>query len=221
MSEMLVVIPSRGRPENIARAIKALADTNSRIDLKVGVDNDDPKLDEYKKLDVNLVIGERKKFAATYNDIVMDNLDYKYISFFGDDHVPRSDRWDEQFRRELDKMGTGVVYGNDLVMGEAIATEWTITSDIPKTLGYAVPKGFVHLYVDNYFMKLGESIGKLSYLSDVVVQHMHPCAGTAVEDLTYREANSQANWSNDRIRFEKYMSEELASDAEKLRRLLK
>jgi hypothetical protein len=118
-------------------------------------------------------------------------------------------------------MGTGVVYGNDLVMGEAIATEWTITSDIPKTLGYAVPKGFVHLYVDNYFMKLGESIGKLSYLSDVVVQHMHPCAGTAVEDLTYREANSQANWSNDRIRFEKYMSEELASDAEKLRRLLK
>jgi hypothetical protein len=69
-------------------------------------------------------------------------------------------------------------------------------------------------------MELGKSVNKLVYLPEVVVQHMHPCAGTAQEDLTYKEANSPENWTNDRIRYEKYIAEELVSDAEKLRSVL-
>lgn len=222
---MLLIVPSRGRPENILRLYHGLKDTNSQLDFVVGLDNDDPKLEEYLALaegrKIKFKVGPRVKFAGTVNAIVMENLDnYKYFAWCGDDHLPITVGWDQAYRDELDRLGTGVVYGDDLVMGKEIATELAFTSDIPKALGYAIPSGFVHLFVDNYFMELGESIGRLSYLPHIVVQHLHYSAGKSEEDQTYKEANSPENWSNDKIRFERYLNNELASDAEKLRKLL-
>lgn len=222
MKESVLLVPSRGRPENIARLVQALEDTQSNIDLKVGIDEDDPKLQEYKRLaGFELVVGERKKFGGTFNEMSMNNLDYKYIHFVGDDMCPRTEKWDELMRKELEELGTGIVYGNDLYQGINIATQWAFTSDIPKTLGYAVPPGFVHLFIDNMYMELGKSIDRLVYMPSVIIEHIHPAAGKAEQDQTYVEANSSANWTNDRIRFEKYLAEELASDAAKLRKLIK
>jgi hypothetical protein len=223
---MLLIVPSRGRPENIKRLCEALANTNADLDLAVGVDADDAALDEYKEVEAEYgfelwISPERKRFAATVNSIALANYEnYKYLAWMGDDHVPHTLYWDQLYRNELDKAGVGVVYGNDLVQGENIATELAFTSNIVEALGYAIPEGFIHLFVDNYFMELGKSIDRLVYLPDVIVQHMHYSAGSAQEDQTYREANSPANWSNDERRFHEYVANELPSDAAKLRGLL-
>jgi hypothetical protein len=224
---MLLIVPSRGRPQNIKRLCEALKNTNADLDFAVGVDADDVTLDEYKKVEAEYgfelwISPERKRFAATVNSIALANYEnYKYLAWFGDDHVPHTLYWDQLYRNALDELKVGVVYGNDLVMGETIATELAFTSNIVETLGYAIPDGFVHLYVDNYFMELGKSIGKLVYLPDVIVQHLHPTViGKHIEDATYTEANSEENWTNDRIRFEKYIADELPHDSAKLKELL-
>jgi hypothetical protein len=223
MNKMALIVPSRGRPQNIERLNRALQDTESQVDLYVGVDPDDEKLEGYKdaaeKYGFNLVIAKRReKFGPTLNRIAKSVAKkYKYIAWMGDDHLPKTHKWDERYREALDTVTVGIVYGNDLVMGEAIATELAMTSNIVTTLGYAVPNGFVHLYIDNYFMDLARAIDSLIYLPDVIVQHMHPVAGNAKEDQTYIEANSPENWTNDRIRLEKYLVEELPTDVEKLR----
>lgn len=223
---MLLIVPSRGRPENIKRLCEALTNTNADLDLAVGVDQDDPTLEQYKTVQNDhpfqlWISQERKRFAATVNYIAWhSHEDYKYLAWMGDDHVPHTLYWDQLYRNELDKAGVGVVYGNDLLQGENIATELAFTSNIVEALGYAIPEGFIHLFVDNYFMELGKSIDRLVYLPDVIVQHMHYSAGSAQEDQTYREANSPANWSNDERRFHEYVANELPSDAAKLRELL-
>lgn len=230
MNKMAVLIPSRGRPENIKRFMQAVKDTEADVDVYVGIDPDDPKRQEYDYLSLqytNLKINEakrRERFGPTLNRLCDSILylnnecgeNYKYIMWCGDDHVPRTKHWDKEYIKVLDSLGVGIVYGNDLVMGEAIATELAMTTNIVESLGYAVPEGFVHLYIDNYFMELAKSVDKLVYLPDVVVQHMHPVAGMAQEDQTYIEANSPENWTNDRIRFDRYMREELQIDKEKL-----
>lgn len=225
--EMLLIVPSRGRPENIKRLCEALLDTNSYVDLAVGVDADDPTLDEYRKLEeqygFDLYVSEdRKRFATTVNYISLANYkDYTYLSWMGDDHVPRTWEWDAEYRMALKASGNpaGVVYGNDLVMGAEIATELAFTSNIVEELGYAIPDGFIHLFVDNYFMELGRSIGNLIYMPEVIVQHMHPCAGQAEEDQTYKEANSPEHWTNDERVFREYVANQLPEDAKKLRNL--
>lgn len=223
---MALIVPSRGRPQNIERLYKALQETESTVDLYVGIDPDDPELYNYKQLEskygFNLVIAnKRERFGPTLNRIATAIAPaYKYIAWMGDDHLPKTHQWDKRYTEVLERIGVGVVYGNDLVMGEAIATELAMTSNIVTTLGYAVPPGFIHLYIDNYFMDLARAIDKLVYLPDVIVQHMHPVAGHAQEDQTYIEANSPENWTNDRIRFEQYKENELEGDADKLWKLI-
>lgn len=223
MTNMALIVPSRGRPENIVRLYEALAKTNSDVDLIVGVDGDDPRFDDYVDICVDrdfilVVSPERRKFGPTLNALALRFADeYDYLAWMGDDHLPITDGWDKRYREELDRMGAGIVYGNDLVQGENIPTQMGFTPNIIKALGYAVPEGFIHLYIDNYFLELGRAIGGVSYLPDVIVQHLHPCAGGATEDQTYREANSVENWSNDHWRFESYMMNEIFYDAEKIK----
>lgn len=223
MTEMALIVPSRGRPANIQRLYNALVDTKANVDLYVGIDQDDPALEEYLKLQVDtdicmVVSPERKRFGPTLNTISKYIADeYPFLAWCGDDHLPRTQNWDERYRDELRKMDAGIVYGNDLVQGENIPTQMGFTSNIVKALGYAVPDGFIHLYIDNYFLELGKEIGGVKYLPDVIVQHLHPCVGSAQEDLTYKEANSTENWSNDHWRFQKYMLDEIKVDAEKIR----
>lgn len=232
-TKFAVLIPSRGRPENIKRFMRAVEETEANVDVYVGIDADDSKSEDYwyaSLQHLQLYVNEseeRQRFGPTLNRLVdfilsetLSDENYQYIMWCGDDHVPRSKGWDKAYADKLDELKTGIVYGNDLVMGENIATQLCMTRNIPEALGYAVPEGFTHLYIDNYFMELGKSVDKLVYIPEVIVQHMHPCAGTAQEDLTYREANSQENWTNDKIRFEKYLAEELSRDTEKLRKLL-
>jgi hypothetical protein len=224
--EMLLIVPSRGRPQNIKRLCEALLKTKSNVELIVGIDMNDPTADEYHDLALQYgfklnVSVERKRFAATVNSIALYHYqDYEYLAWMGDDHVPQTEYWDEHYLDALKEAGVGVVYGNDLVQGENIATELAFTSNIVGALGYAIPEGFVHLFVDNYFMELGKAVDRLIYLPNIIVQHMHYSTGYAQEDLTYREANSPENWSNDERRFHEYVAKELPSDAEKLRKLL-
>jgi hypothetical protein len=225
MIEMAAIVPSRGRPANVKRLCEAFKDTNALVDLYIGVDDDDNELYGYEHLaeeyGFKLIVGKRERFGPTLNRIAMDIAnDYRFLYWCGDDHVPRTWEWDRVYRTNLKEMQVGVVYGDDLFQGEAIATQLALTSNIVSTLGYAIPQGFTHLFIDNYFMELTRAIDKLRYVPDVVVEHMHYGAwGKAQEDQTYREANSSENWTNDRIRFERYVAEELPEDAEKLRRL--
>lgn len=225
MNKTLLMVPSRNRPQNIERMCKGLIDTDSNVDLYVGIDSDDDHVAAYKALSeqyaFRLRVGPRKRFGPMLNELGMPLVDeYKYLGWQGDDHLPITKNWDEIYRQELDKIGTGVVYGNDLVQGKNIATQLAFTSNIAKALGYIVPDGFIHLFIDNYFMVMAESIGKLVYLPEVVVQHLHYSAGSSQEDTTYKEANSPANWSNDRQRLEDYVKNELPRDKEKLERLI-
>lgn len=223
MTDMALIVPSRGRPQNIVRLYEALAKTESDVELVVGVDADDPKIDEYYEIVNNrnftlVVSPERRKFGPTLNALSLRFAnEYEYLAWCGDDHLPITKSWDQRYRDELAKMDAGIVYGNDLVMGASIATQLGFTSNIVRALGYAVPEGFIHLYIDNYFMELARGLGNMVYLPDVVVQHLHPVSGHAEQDQTYREANSPENWSNDQRRFNEYMIEELLTDVEKIR----
>lgn len=226
MTEMALIVPSRGRPENISRLYKALSDTSSEVHLYVGVDEDDTKLQQYKdavrETDITLVISpERKRFGPTLNSIAKVLADqYPYLAWMGDDHLPKTKKWDERYRHELAKMKAGIVYGNDLVQGVNIPTQMAFTSNMVKALGYAVPEGFIHLFIDNFFLELGKKLDGAIYLEDVIVQHLHYSVGNSQQDQTYKEANSPENWSNDQKRFHQYMTEEIDNDVERIRRFL-
>ena len=141
------------------------------------------------------------------------------IGFMGDDHRPRTVGWDTAYLEALRELGSGIVYGNDLLQGERIPTQVAMTTDIVRELGFMAPPVLKHLYVDNFWRDLGTAAGCLRYLSNVVVEHMHPIAGKAPWDDGYARVNAPTMYSGDANAYAKWAAMDLAAAVEKVRAL--
>lgn len=213
--KILVIVPTRGRPDNIVRLDKAFDDTEVDVDLLVCVDDDDPRLADYCKTGVPFRCGERKRLVGTLNEAALSMVDkYDIIGFLGDDVLPKEMEWDHVIRDNFKK--DMVAYGNDGHQGEGLPTGVFLDSRIIKILGYMVPPTFIHLFADNYWKALGEALGTLTYLPDLDMEHLHPYAGKAEHDKTYEEANASSVWRNDEAAFYSYVENQLEKDVEKL-----
>ncbi|MFG1683511.1 hypothetical protein ACGFNP_25305 [Nonomuraea sp. NPDC049269] len=227
MSDLLVIVPSRGRPHNIADLYVAWSETTHRdAHPLVAVDDDDPSLPEYQRVcsltGVELEVGPRLRLTGTLNKVASERAPHhKAIAFMGDDHRPRTIGWDSHIMAALDGLGTGIVYGNDLLQGERMATAVAMTSNIVSTLGYMAPPQMVHLCLDLCWVDWGKAIDRLAYLPDTVIEHMHPAVGKAQSDRGYEEANSPEQTAADHAAYQAYRhGPAFEADVEKLRALL-
>jgi hypothetical protein len=212
MKDLVVIIPSRSRPENIHEVVKSFDETKTTSDLFVVVDEDDPKLEDYfalleKEVNIIRVKPEGKGMARPLNEAARFLMPhYRNFCFIGDDHRPRTEEWDKKFVAELDKLEIGLVYGNDLLQGRNLPTAVAMTGNIVKELNGMVPNGMVHLYLDNFWMKLGTDLGAITYLDDVIIEHMHPIAGKAEWDDQYKAVNADDVYHTDAKAYSDYIA---------------
>jgi hypothetical protein len=216
---LTVIVPTRGRPQNIAELWAAFEETcDGDTRLVACVDLDDPELPAYQKLAdrlfdepfFRLETGPRLRLGGTLNVAGPKwAARGEAVAFMGDDHRPRTRGWDTAYMQELGRLGTGLVYGNDLIQGQALPTQVAMTSDIVLATGHMVPPGIVHLWIDNAWLALGQALGAITYLPDVIVEHQHPIAGKAAWDAGYAECNTDALMDADRAVFEQWQAETL------------
>ena len=227
--DLLVIIPTRGRPDSVPAIVQAWNDTGATADLLFAVDTDDPQLGAYKanaaalKDDsrVRFAYGKRRRLCGTLNQQALKAAaDYRFLAFMGDDHRPRTVGWDQRFRECLSG-GPGIAYGNDLLMGEQMPTAVAMTSDIVQTLGYMAPPALVHLCLDVAWLDWGRGIGRITYMDDLIIEHLHPAAGKAELDAGYEECNSAEQVTADAVAYYDYRDNGgLQADLDKLGALL-
>lgn len=227
--ETLVIVPTRGRPQSIRPMLAAWRKTGAVAALMFVLDEDDPALPAYWEAVAGLEgfpralyqVGPRRRLVGSLNAAATALCDqYAAIGFMGDDHRPRTHAWDTRFAQCLSG-GAGIVYGNDLLVGERFPTAVMMTSDIIKALGYMAPPAFVHLCVDLVWKDWGEGMRRITYLHDVVIEHVHPAAGKAQLDASYEESNSTDMVSRDSEAYYHYRDcGGLAADLIKLKELL-
>jgi hypothetical protein len=203
---MVVLVPSRNRPASVARLLQAWADTGATAALVVLVDDDDPDLPGYTALDIpTLHIGARRRIGPLLNDWApLYAATHDVVGFMGDDHVPRTPGWDQTI---LDNSTPwSVVYGDDLFQGQRIPTAVFMGSALIRELGYFNPPGCDHLFLDNAWKSYGTTLDTLTYLPDVVIEHVHYMANKATEDGLYREVNAPAMYDHDRAAYAAWQS---------------
>lgn len=234
--EMSVLIPTRGRPRNMIDSIIAMRKTKTQAKVYYIVSIDDPVLGGYEDFFEGFVDPDEDIFlkyvqvsirgcmpptnAALFNTSFAI-LGSKYTAWMGDDHRPRTEGWDAIYAAELDELGdAGVVYGNDLGQGVNLPTQVAMTSNIPRALGYFCPTTIRHLYCDNIWLDWGKGLGRIKYLPEVVVEHMHPGFGKAKADAGYAFSGSSDVDASDREAYEAYRAHQYYQDIEKLWSLL-
>ena len=215
MKDLVILVPSRGRPQNIEDLLFSLQETKTASELIVIVDDDDETLDQYIELGckIMMIAKQGKGMARPLNfaaNIFKD--DYRHFAFIGDDHRPRTEYWDQKLINALDEVGTGIAYGDDLLQGENLPTAVAMSGDIVRALEGMVPPGFIHLYLDNFWMQLGKDLKSFIYLPDVIIEHLHPVAGKAQWDENYRSVNAEEVYSADAKAFDQYINSQAYQD---------
>lgn len=228
MVNMVVIVPTRGRPDNARRLFDQFKTTvldPENVDLWFAVDDDDSELQGYLDLQADgaqVTVGPRLRMAGTLNMVAVAlSSIYDVVGFLGDDHLPRTMHWDSEIAAEASKPGA-IVYGNDLIMGENLPTAVFMDARIIRKVGYMVPPGFIHLFLDNTWKTWGTRAGTLKYLPRIIIEHLHPLAGTAKNDEQYVEVNSSAVWQADEKRFDEYVqSGDLDHDVEIIQNIVR
>ena len=221
MRNMAILVPSRNRPQNIEALIKSLDETETESDLLVIVDDDDKDFDAYLSLGCNVFQVERqgKGMARPLNFVARHLQDkYRHFCFLGDDHRPRTKNWDIHFINALDELETGLVYGDDLFQGERLPTAIAMTGNIVKALGGMTPPNMIHLYLDNFWLKLGQDLKSIRFMPEIIIEHLHPAAGKADWDEGYKAVNAEEVYSEDARAFHDYI---LSDEYERLLEVLR
>jgi hypothetical protein len=230
MPDLVVICPSRRRPAAAAELALACQKTRTADTvLLVVVDVDDPTLNEYAAPagtsvffthapadsgHVGAINWGAARALADFAPFAVAKLD--------DDHRPRTQGWDTLLLAALRDLGTGIVYGNDLLQGANLPTALAVTADIPAALGHLAPPVLRHLYCDNYWKDLGEAAGCLRYLPDVVLEHMHPVAGKADWDEGYRRVNDPGRYEADGAAYRRYHADgSFAADVARVKALVR
>jgi glycosyltransferase involved in cell wall biosynthesis len=229
MADLIVVVPSRGRPESVRELAEAFdATCTADTEIVVVIDGDDPSRDAYAEFQqkprpprVRCVLTQ-----ATGNMVTALNVGAHYaaqsavaVGFMGDDHRPRTHGWDSAYVEALWDLGPGIVYGDDMLQGKKLPTQCAMTADIVRALGYMSPPSLTHMYVDNFWLSLGQFADCIRYLPDVVVEHRHPVAGKAQWDDGYLRVNDPGMFAKDEAAFAEYCRTTLVSDVEKVQAL--
>lgn len=232
MTDLVVIVPSRGRPE-AAEALEFAFGLTCRADTKLlfAVDLSDPQASKYPMQQgfasrrVSTVVNTSRSMVEALN-LAVGELTYVLgsqpfaIGFMGDDHRPRSRGWDEAYLTELHRLGTGMVFGDDLLQGGKLPTQIAMTSDIPQALGYMAPPCLTHLYVDNYWRDLGQRASCMTYLKDVTVEHVHPVSGKVEWTPGHKRVNTHEMYQADSNAYNAFVAAgHLNQDVETVRTL--
>ena len=223
MTDLVILVPSRGRPASVARLAEACAKTcRTGYLLHFGLDEDDPAAEdavraarEYEPL---FNIGPRVGLTSWTNLLAADHPDVPYLASLGDDHLPVTTGWDEQLITAVEHMGGGIAYPNDERRVD-IPEAAVISTPIVKALGWMACPTMNHWYIDNVWNDLGRGAGCLAFCRDVLVKHLHPnvAPGTPV-DATYTDA--AGDWDADLRAYQKWRLYQMRADIATVRTCL-
>lgn len=202
---LTVLCPTYKRgPEQINAVQKSFDDTRDSIDTSlvfVVEPNDTTFIGEYKDINDRLrihVLGEPSGSMGTaVNKAYPHYTGADILGFIGDDHRFRSRGWDTRIQNAL--KGGGIAYGDDLVQGPNLPTQWFVSTGIVEALGWFALPQCRHFYLDNAWLELGKAANCLHYLPEVKIEHLHFSYGKSKLDETY--AHTMAVGTGDDLRF--------------------
>lgn len=225
-TRLIMIIPSMGRPDGARAAALSALENATLPSTGVLIVVDGPHGPEQRgaysdiaQPGINVAFQkEHRGMVATLNKqatlrlgsrLIVDHDCHEYdccgtthVGFMGDDHRVRTRGWDQALTDAAGPLG--IAYGDDLLQGVELPTTVVMGADIVRTLGQMVPPTLQHLFVDDYWKALGVGMGRLRYVPDVVIEHMHPAAGKAEMDASYEITNHPDRYESDGAAWKAY-----------------
>lgn len=222
-----ILLPTRGRPENVTRLIDSALDTASDpkdIEFVIAVDEDDKSMAdmlENPPRQTTIFSVSRQVLSKYWNDC-FEKANGDILMHCGDDIIFRTDNWDTVVKDTFNKFEDNIVFvfGNDgSPHNGKFGTHGFIHRKWAETVGYFVPPYFSSDFNDSWLNDVARMIGRHVHI-DILTEHMHPDLNKAIYDKTHLERIERHKRDNVAQLYESKGNERLA-DADKLRGVMK
>lgn len=202
--EISLVLPTRSRPELVARLLESIAQTAERPDrmeVVLYLDRDDTPSHQIDHPSLRLVkiIGPPAKMGVMTRACFTKSIG-RYVMLINDDVICRTARWDtvilDAFGRFADDVA--LVWCDDRYRGSAIPSFPALSRKVCELMGSICPAGYSRDYIDTHIFDIFKKLSamghdRLVYLPSIVIEHMHHEAGKGRFDTTYIKARQQAD----------------------------
>ena len=220
MKRLLVICPTRERPNRLAEMVESFKiNTSDQATLVTIVDDDDPLVKEYidlsKKLQFICRVRPRKTVIEHLNWTFFCSSNYSYYSSSSDDYIYKTLDWDKKLTKAID--GNGIAYGNDLCAGENIPTTSIISGEIVRALNWLQLPTLTHLCGDLVYKSIGKRLKCLHYCPDVIIEHNHFMNRKAEKDASYCRTNSKEMYLKDHEAYEHWLKNNFDDDCERIK----
>lgn len=225
MNTVSILCPTRERPDrafNYAQSVFEKADNPERVELLFYIDNDDPKMEQYHqrwssvKYDIKFVCGDPVSVSKSWNTLARCASGNIFM-MGNDDLYHETPGWDTRLDQEVAKFPDEIycIWFNDKHKGEKLCTFPTVSRKWYETVGYFSPGIFEFFFNDTWVQDIGQRIGRLHYIPDVIIEHQHWTYGYQADNTTarHRKGNGAGKNNRDKIVFQEkeYMREHAAN----------
>ena len=187
--------PSRERINKVLTFICSIITTAkdiNNINLVLGVDDDDPKLDHYLKIAQNLDFIQVVRYpeglieeiglCGLWN-VMAEQTTNEIIAMVGDDMKFETPDWDEKILKEFSNKEDNfyLIHCNDGMRGPGnkyanvppLAVNSFIHRDYVNTVGHYMEEVEPNTFGDTYLDKVFELLDRKIYFHDIMIRHMH------------------------------------------------
>lgn len=221
-NKVLVICPTRERPGKLREMIESFQRTAVMSELRIIIDYDDPKYNEY----INIIVehnltscirtsAERKTTTDFINRAYRSEPIFDFYSVTNDDFVYHTPEWDQKLTEEIKAHGNiGIAYGDDGLAGVNMPTTSVISGEIIRAVGWLQLPSLRHLYGDNTWRTVGQSANILRYRPDVKIEHRHPYSGKVDRDGTFERTNHDETYAHDIVAYRDWLKGDAKRDIE-------
>lgn len=219
---LLVVCPSRNRPERCREMLESFRATVSRPQTRLAlyVDIADPQVADYDKLfteyhspQISGTFGPRLPVPQVYNLHFQQHC-ADYYSDANDDFIYHTRDWDKLLIAAVEQHGgLGMAYGR--TQNLPTAAVWSARS--LRALGWWMPEGFIHQYVDNVHRDLFSMAGQMYLVPEVWTEHKHAAFGAVPWDEGYTQIYKTNDAVLDAAAYETWRKTRMTGDLARLR----
>jgi hypothetical protein len=142
--------------------------------------------------DIKIIVGPRDKMLSNMWDDAYKYVTASRVMMCADDVVFRTPDWDKIITKAMlnSEKEIHFCWGNDKNQGKHLATLPIMSSAWISMCGYFVPRGYCRDWCDTHLHDIARKLNKLgynrmTYVKEVVFEHMHPSIGKAGYDDTY------------------------------------
>lgn len=164
--DISVLVPTRGRPENLARLLKSLG-RHASVEVIIGLDADDPYVPDYvaKIAEIApdyplIIVAQRHPTLGALINSLAAKSSGAWMAAVPDDYVLMTPDWPEKLLADCAQLPRrmGVVYLNDSLHPEFTAFP-VISRFAYNAIGHYLNDSFPYWFGDTWWDEIGEMMG--------------------------------------------------------------